>query len=385
MGAGAFSLFIIISSVIGPFVGGMVDRFGPQRVILLGSLILGTGLILCSLIQNWWQFYLFFSIITAIGSGASGWIPNITLIQRWFEEKRGLATGIVSAGIGVGILIYIPLIQYLIIQVGWRTTYRLMGLFIPLIVILIAVVFLRRPPQKISFSSTEMGISSKGVRDPWIVNKDWVSRPWTIQRSITTKIFWFLGLSFFLSSFASLSIFAHQVAFFIDRGLDPMFASYIVGMVGIMSIGGKVLWGVLSDRIGREVTYTFGIACLITGIVLLIAFSSTTSQSMLYFYSFFFGMGYAVVATLPPLIIADFFEGRAFGGIFGTLMIFVGVGGASGAWFAGFLYDRVGNYLHVFIILIACAILSCLNIWQAGPRKIRRVPGKKDRDHSDGY
>lgn len=90
-------------------------------------------------------------------------------------------------------------------------------------------------------------------------------------------------------------------------------------------------------------------------------------------------MGYAVTAALPPLITADFFEGQAYGGIFGTLMIFVGLGGAFGAWFAGFIYDQVGSYLPVFIILMACIFFSCFLIWWAAPRKIRIVPGKRKR------
>src|SRR4030043_1551306 len=143
IGAGAFSLFIVLSSLIGPFVGGKVDRFGPKRVIVLGSLILGVGLALCSLIQTWWQFYIFFSAITAIGLGATGWVPNITVIQRRFKEKRGLAIGIVSSGIGIGILVCIPSIQYLIIQVGGRMTYGIMAIFIPLVVISMAILFLK--------------------------------------------------------------------------------------------------------------------------------------------------------------------------------------------------------------------------------------------------
>jgi MFS family permease len=167
------------------------------------------------------------------------------------------------------------------------------------------------------------------------------------------------------------------VAFFVDHGLQPLFASYIVGIVGIVSIGSKILWGVLSDKIGREITYTIGITVYIFGMITLILFSFFPSSGLTYFYSVFFGMGYAVAASLPPLIIADLFEGHAYGGIFGSLMIFVGVGGAFGAWFAGFIYDRTGSYVPVFIIMLVFALFSCLNVWQAAPRRIRRVPGRK--------
>jgi MFS family permease len=97
--------------------------------------------------------------------------------------------------------------------------------------------------------------------------------------------------------------------------------------------------------------------------------------------SLFFGMGYAATAALPPVITADFFEGEAYGGIFGALMLLNGVGGASGAWPAGFFYDQVGTYVPVFIIMIACALFACLNIWRAAPRKIRNVPGKRRTLH----
>ncbi len=147
--------------------------------------------------------------------------------------------------------------------------------------------------------------------------------------------------------------------------------------MGIFSLGGKIVWGVLSDRIGREVTYSIGIICSILAMILLIIIHFYPSSNLLYFFASFFGMGYAVTAALPPLITADFFEGQAYGSIFGSLMMFVGMGGAFGAWFAGFLYDQVGHYLPAFIFLIACALFSCLSIWWAAPRRIRMVPGKK--------
>jgi len=376
IGAGAFSLFIIVSSIISPFVGNMVSSARPRRVLIWGSLLMGVGLTLCSFTQTWWQFYLFFSFITAAGLGATGWVPNITLIQQWFKEKRGLATGIISAGIGIGILVCVPSAQYLIIRLGWRMAYRIMAVFIPLIVISLAILFLKKPPHTDSHQ-IEVGISVKTTKDPLVINEGWARQSWTAQKAIATKPFWLLTLSFFLGSFIIQSVFTHQVAFFMDCGLEALLASYLVGIVGIVSIGSKILWGVLSDKIGREITYTIGNTCSILGMLWLILYSQLPSSSFPYFYAIFFGMGYAVQAALPPLITADFFEGHAYGGIFGTLMIFVGIGGAFGVWFAGFLYDQIGSYVPVFIITILCAFFSCLSIWWAAPGKIRMVPGRR--------
>src|SRR4030043_1434011 len=376
VGAGAFSFFIIVSSLISPFAGSMVYSIGPKKVIIIGSLILGVGLALCSLVQNWWQFYLFFSVITAVGLGVAGWVPNITIVQSWFKEKRGLAMGIISSGIGIGILVCVPSVQYLITRVGWRMTYRIMAIFIPVIVISMAIAFLKRPPKTISGPLLEVRSAHTVIKDPLIVDEKWTSQTWPVRQAIRTKPFWLLGISFFSGNLITQAIFTHQVAFFVDHDLEALFASYIVGIVGIVSLGSKILWGVLSDRIGREITYTIGITFSILGMIFLILFHFFPSAVLTYFYSVSFGMGYAVTAALPPLIAADFFEGRSYGSIFGTLMIFVGAGGAFGAWVAGFVYDLTGSYVPVFIAMILCALLACLNIWRAAPRKIRRVPGK---------
>ena len=380
LAVGAFSLFVIVHSVVAPFAGSMVDRFGPRRVILLGSLFLGMGLTLCSLTRTWWHYYIFFGIITAVGVGFSGWIPNATIIQQWFKANRGLAVGIISSGIGVGILVCVPLVQHLIIRVGWRMAYRIMACFIPLIVATMAIAFLKKPPQTTSPRDTKLSereVIRTGMRDPLILDEEWASRSWTIRQAITTKQFWLLSISFPLGAFITQSILTHQVAFFVDQGAETLFASYIVGIVGIVSVGGKILWGTLSDKIGREVTYTIGITCSICGMIVLIVFSVHPSPTLPYFYGIFFGMGYAATAALPPIIAADFFEGEAYGGIFGALMLLNGVGGASGAWLAGFLHDQVGSYVPVFFIMIACALIACLNIWRAAPRKIRNVPGNR--------
>ena len=379
MGAGAFSVFIIVSGTIGPYVGNLVYSAGPRKVIILGSILLGAGLALCSTTQTAWHFYLFFSVVTALGLGTAGWVPNVVLVQQWFKEKKGLPMGIISSGIGIGILVCVPLIQYLITQTGWRMAYRVMSVSIPLVVISLAIVFLKRPPRKVS-SHTEIGSQPTFVKSSLMVNEEWASRSWTVREALTTRQFWLLALSSLLGSLVNQSVFAHQVAFFVDHGLEALFASYIVGIVGMVSLGSKIFWGTVSDRIGREMTYSMGAACYLLGLTTLILFSAFPSPVLTYLFSIFFGMGYASTAALPPLITADLFEGRAYGGIFGWLMMLVAMGGAFGAWFAGFLYDTLGSYVPVFVILMVGASFSCLCIWWAAPRKIRAVPGKRKED-----
>jgi len=375
--AGACSVFMILHGIVGPFAGNLVDRFGPRIVFLVGSLTLGVGFFLSSLSRSWWQFYIFFGAITAVGVGLIGWVPNTTVIQQWFREKRGLPMGIISSGIGIGIFICVPLIQHLINRVGWRMTYRIMALFIPLIIISMVIAFLKKPPKTIVSSHKKKEVIGNVIKDHLVVNEEWASRSWTVRQAATTRQFWLLGGSFFLASLTTHSILTHQVAFFIDQGLTALAASYIAGMIGIVSIGAKIFWGILSDKIGREITYTIGIVCSISGMIFLVAFTSLPYRYIPYLYAISFSLGYAVVTALPPLIAADFFQGKAYGSIFGTLFMLNNVGGGFGAWFAGFIYDQMRSYVPVFIIMIICSFLASVTIWIAAPRKIRLVPGKK--------
>ena len=186
-----------------------------------------------------------------------------------------------------------------------------------------------------------------------------------------TRQFRILSLCFFFTSFINQSVLTHHVAFFVDQGLQALFASYIAGLVGMVSIVGKIFWGTLSDRIGREVTFTLVIVCTICAMVLLIIFTRLSFLKIPYLYALFFGLGYAGLAVLSPLIAADFFDGAAYGSIYGTLYLFHGLGGAFGAWFAGFLYDHVQSYVPLFVTVIGCALLACVTVWLAAPRRIR--------------
>ena len=378
-GAGAFSILAAIAGPMGLVAGIMMDRLGPTRVIVLGSVFLGAGLGLSCLIQTWWQWYLFFGFITGMGIGCTGWICNTTVVQNWFKEQRGLAMGIISSGIGVGILVWVPLVQHGIDLVGWRTTFGIMAVSIPLAIGSMAIFVMKRTPPRDTAPSVPGELPPTNSTDPCVVDQEWASRAWTLREAMRTEPFWFLAAAYCLGNIVAQSILAHQVAFFVDRGLKPILASYLVGMVGLVSIGGKILWAALSDRIGREVTYGWGSACAVLGVLSLIAFQVFGMPFLPYAYALFFGLGYAVTASVPPVITADLFEGRTYGSIFGALMVLTGFGGAFGAWFAGFVYDRFQSYLWAFVLVIACVLLMLYSVWKAAPRKIRRVPGKRSR------
>ena len=409
LGAGAYSLFLIVSHLVGPLVGRMVDHFGPRRVIFLGCLVVALGITLSSLIQTWWQFYLFFGVVTAVGIAGTGWVTNTTLIHYWFREKRGLPMGIISAGIGFGVLLCVPMAQFFIDRVGWRVTYRIMASAIPGVIALMAILFLRRPPQfsssglanqeiqsskpknhiavsqELTRSAVPSSVFENGVKEhgsgstlskfrPSGPGVEGLTSPrWTIRQVMSIRQFWILFFAFLLGNLCIHTMVTHQVAFFVDRGTDALHASYFVGLVGFASMGAKIFLGVLSDRVGRKGAYIVGISVGVCGVLSLIVFNYSPSSILPYVYAFFFAMGYAATAVLPPVITGDLSEGKAFARVFGTLTIANGLGAALGAWVAGFIHDQVKSYLPAFVLVIACFLLSAYLIGKATTQEVKEV------------
>ncbi len=145
--------------------------------------------------------------------------------------------GILSSGVGVGIFVYIPAIQYLINRMGWRMAYRVMAFLIPSVVIILTVMFLKKPSRITSPTPKEQETHHPMMRDPLLVDLNWASRSWSLRQAVLTKQFWTLGICFFFGSLLGNSILTHHVAFFVDKGLESLFVSYIVGMIGIVRSG----------------------------------------------------------------------------------------------------------------------------------------------------
>lgn len=380
--AGVFSLFVIVVGLAGAAAGVLADRFGPGRIISVAVVILATGLVACSWISSLWQFYLFFGVITAIGLSATGWVPCVTMISRWFYARLGAALGIASSGIGVGILIMVPFSQWLIEQLGWRTAYVALAGIVAAGVLPIAILLMRGRPEDMGMEKdggpnrdrpTGSGGPSPKSR---VVDAEWANTPWTIRLAMRTHRYWLLFAAMALANIATQMLFVHQVAFLVDGGYDKLLAASIVGLVGMFSVGAKVGWGWVSDRLGREITWSLGLTNTLVAILILSATRYIPAGELIYLYALIFALGYGATAPLTPAVSADLFAGSRFGSIYGTLGVANGIGSAAGAWFAGFIFDITGSYLAAFGAGACCALLSIVAMWIIAPRMVRRVPGR---------
>ncbi len=362
--AGIFSLFTILYGIAGVVMGSLADRIGPRRTILMGGALLAVALMANALATARWHLYLTHSALAALGLAGMGWVPVSILLARGFDRQRGLAVGLASAGVGVGILVFVPLTQAIIDWAGWRAAYITIGVISAAVVLPVGL-----------FGVGEGRARAAGLAAPerFQDTKRLVAGPpgWTLAAALRHRDFWLISLTFvFLNSPVQL-ILTHQVAYLVEAGQPKAFAAGIVGLVGLVSVPGKILWGYLSDRWWIEATYMAGIAFLLAGILTLLSIGPATGGSALYLYAGLMGIGYAVSPAMTPVLGARFFAGRHFGAIFGALNLLHHAGGALGVWLAGVVHDLSGTYSLAFLLSMASSFLSLGCVWVAAPRRAR--------------
>ncbi len=381
--AGVFSLFVVVISMGGAVAGTLIDRFGPSKVVPAGAILLAVGLVATSRLTELWQFYLYFGVISGLGLSCSGWVPAVTLVNRWFADKRGSAMGIASAGIGMGTVMVVPFVQYLISGVGWRSAFLVLAGFSLVLIAPQAALLLMAHPNQLGLKPD--GDSLKGespprakrsVRPMVVVDHQWASRPWTVASAVATRRFWLLGSAMFLGVLTNQMLWVHQAAYLVDNGYDKMLAASMVGLAGFASMPAKILWGNLADRLGREPTYTMGGVTMLVAIGVLVLTGMIPQVWLVPLFAVAFGLGYAVTAPILPISVADVFGGRHFGSIFGTVNLGQGLGAAFGAWFAGYIFDITGSYLLAFAAGALSCSFSSIALWIAAPRRVRRPPSR---------
>ena len=370
--AGAFSVFAIVHGVANPFVGLLCDRVRPPVLVGIGGAMLTAALWTNSTITAPWQLYAGFGVATALSVATCGWLPAVVMVERRYKHRLGLAMGIVSSGIGVGMLTVVPLCQALIDGYGWRTAFRVLGLVCAVWFIPAAIYLARtsprstRPPgadfvHELADTVAETPSATTGT-EPSI----------TLAAAVRTGPFWLMVSAFFFGSMCSQTLHVHQVAYLVDHGITAMVAASVVGAVGLASIAGKTGGGWLSDRIEREIVFIGGIAILVASVGVLAAMRYAPSAWLAYVYAIMLGVGYSATASLVPAMMSDRFSGLYFGSIVGIGLFGSAAGSATGPWLAGVLFDRFGSYDWAFVIAAACGTVSGIAGWVARVRRRRR-------------
>jgi len=375
--AGAFSFGFLVSAVLSPTLGRLMDRRGPRMVMEMGAGFMAAGLMLATLVRQPWHLYLTLGVLVGGGSVCLGYTGQALFLPNWFVRRRGLAMSLAFSGVGVGSIILLPWLQAMIGRSGWRAACWAMAILV-LVLLVPLNLLVRRRPQ-------DMGLQPDGdlsshetaaAQAANIVDPAWAAVDWTLGRAARTSRFWWLAAGYFGGLFAWYAVQVHQTKYLIDIGWSPTYAAWALGFVSLVAIPGQIALGHVSDRVGREWVWTVGSLGFTICYLALILMRESPTPALLWIMVVSQGaLGYgltSVVGAIP----AEIFQGPHYGGIFGTLMLSAIAGGAVGPWVSGVIYDATGSYTPAFWIAIGCSVVSAVAIWMAAPRKVRAVAGR---------
>jgi MFS family permease len=354
--AAAFSISSIVQGVLSPVVGTLVDRLGPRRVMLGGACILGTACALSSRIQSLGSLYLIVGVLAAAGACAVSWVPTGALIARWFTERRGSAMGVAFSGMGAGVLAVGPLAQWLIAGYGWRAAYLGLGAGTLAVLLPLIALGVREAPARLA-----------PVRETAPAPARWGVE---VGDALRTRAFWALFFAYLCTPLAVFSVVTHQVAFAVDHGFPRLFVAGIFGLTGLLSVVGRIGFGIAADRIGRATSATISYACTALGTLCLLGLELSPHVVALYGYAIFFGLGFGARGPIITAMASQLFPAR-FGTIYGFLSVGNGIGGGVAPWFGGFVHDVTGSYRLAFLVAVTFCALGAACFWLARPPRRR--------------
>lgn len=379
--AGAFSFGFLISAIMSPLMGRLMDRGGPRAVMELGTVLMAAGLLLAPLTTQPWHLYMTIGVLVGAGSVCLGYSGQSLFLPNWFSRKRGLAIGLAFAGVGIGSVTVLPWVQLMIEQTGWRTACTTMGLVVLVVLVPINLLLRKRPQDMGLMPDGDPAPTSSAKHISNVVDPVWASVDWTLTRAIRTARFWWLALGLFGGLYAWYAVQVHQTKYLLDIGFTPGVAAWALGMVSLFGVPGQIFLGHLSDRIGREWIWTVSGVGFAICFASLIALEFVPSLALVYIMVISQGLlGYGVTSIMGA-VVSEIFQGEHFGSIFGTLMLAALAGGAAGPLVTGVLHDHFGTYTPAFALGIAVSILATFAVWMASPSKVRAVAGRLHRAH----
>ena len=361
--SGAYAVSLWTSGLLAVLMGVLTDRYGPRLVLAFGGLLGGLGYLVLSGTNDLWHLYTGFAII-AVNTSAC-WTPITTTISRWFSEKRVLALGIVTGGIGLGQMIMPPLSNFLIETTGWRTTYLILAIMTWVIVIPAAIPA-KHSPEDTESLSTGFDHAGTPVNAPAV--KELRGNDWSFAEALRTPTFWLLVCLNILVATTLFMSGIHIAAYAADTGISTSSAALVLTTMGGFNIISKLFVGALATRRGSKFSM---LVFLAMETIALFIFAGTSELWMFFAVAALFGCG--IGGAAPPLtaMVAEYFGLRSLGVIMGVIGIGWAAGCSLGTVLGDFIFDARGSYALAFVVAGGMAVLALFFVL------VLRAPQKK--------
>jgi len=314
---------------IGSFLwGALSDRFGTRVVVLSGGLLLGAGAVTASRAESLGQFQIFFGVLVGLAAG-SFYTPLTATTTRWFTKNRSLAVALVSAGLSLGSTIMGPLARWMTTSYDWRTAMLVIG-DLAWLLIIPAALLVREPV------APRPGAASAGGE----------GGEFTVGQALRTPQFAAIALTNFACCAAHSGPIFHMVTHAIDQGIPVMAATTVLSVAGLASLSGRIICGLMADRIGAKRMLLIGLALQAVSVSLYVF---TRDLAAFYAVAVMFGFAYGGAMPLYAIIVREYFGARTMGTVFGAVGAVATLGMALGPWTGGWLYDSQGSYFWLYM------------------------------------
>lgn len=326
---GVYSTFMVVTGLSAPVVGVVMQRFGNRVTYSGGVFLIALAFLLASQAHRIWHFYLLIGGLSSMGIAAIGIVPASALISRWFQHRLSSAMAAAYAGQGCGTLAMVPFTQWLIEQVGWRSSYALIGSAVGLLAG--ATLFL--PWRRLAGQPAPVAGKSAAAGGAGL----------TLRQALLRHEFWSLVTVFAFTGFSMYLVVVQIVAFLVETGYPPLQAATAYGVTGILNVGGILMIGWLADRFGLRPIALLSFTSTFCGMLFLLAMSYAPSLWLLVGYVICFGLAQGARGPIVATLSNRFFAGPAAASIYGVIFACSLFGAGIGSWLAGALHDLTGS------------------------------------------
>jgi sugar phosphate permease len=366
------SVNLVLFGLIGPFAAGLIQRFGPRRIMIASLALLGIGVGLTAFVTRLEQLLLLWGILIGTGTGMGAIVLGATVVHRWFDRHSGAVLGVLSASTATGQLLFLPLLANLTVHYGWRTATWTVAVVIALFLPLVAF-FMRDTPRQLGLR--RLG-SDHDEAEP-VRENPIVAALSALVDATRSPAFWLLAGTFFVCGASTNGLIGtHLVPACVDHGFSEVHGANLLAAMGVCDLIGTTLSGWLSDRFSNRwlLFFYYGLRGLS---LLLLPWSFDLQSFKLPLFAVFYGLDW--IATVPPTVglTAQIFGRDRVGLVFGWIFAAHQLGAAAAASFAGTLRTIEGTYDHAFLVSGNLCIIAAVSILFISARPSRATSSEE--------
>jgi len=338
---------------LAPLVGLVVDRWRPRRLIFGGAIFIGIGLMLLSLINSLGMFYGAF-ILIAIGMSAVSSTVLLTVVVNWFREKVAIATGIVVSGYAVGGVL-VPIVTVLIDKYEWRTAMIILGLC-TLVIALPLSLLIRHKPEQYGYLP-DGNVSSPVVVDESLISGRSTKVDISTREAGTRSVFWHIALASMCHMLVTSAVVTHVMPYLTSVGISRSVSSLAAGALALASIGGRLGFGWLGDKLDNRGVTAAGFALMALGLLSFGCLITGWTWLLLPFIVLF-STGWGGSVTMRAALLREYFGRSRFSKIYGFVTGVSMLGAIAGAPLAGWVFDKWGTYQWIWFAFAGLAVIA---------------------------